>query len=361
MAKERIFNLPETKGTFQIKGIVSGTKKDTFYSEKKTKNDKLMRKVNFGIEYEKGHTVYVTLQSMENDYAYFSKREKDETTNETKNVTEKVSWADRFSFNKEGFRIMGVNCGLEKTVNEAGETVNDKKIFTEFDACLYISENLKDGDSVYVRGSIDISSFADDKNNKITSLKLKPSQISLCKSPIDFDDQKFEVVNEFKMPIVLAGIEKEVDDKGNDTKRFVLLSKVINYSTIETYGFIIDEKQEKFARNLRKLKAYSTFEVKGYISNTILSEEVEEDDSWGDVSVYNKNKGRSKTELIILAGNKETLDTELYSEASINEALKAIEKENKAKNNYGRDAEDDISDDDWGSADSFDDDEDEPW
>ena len=35
MAKQRIFDLPVTKGSFQVAGIVSGTQKDNFFMEKK--------------------------------------------------------------------------------------------------------------------------------------------------------------------------------------------------------------------------------------------------------------------------------------------------------------------------------------
>lgn len=38
MAKQRIFDLPVTKGSFQVAGIVSGTQKDNFFTEKKAKN-----------------------------------------------------------------------------------------------------------------------------------------------------------------------------------------------------------------------------------------------------------------------------------------------------------------------------------
>ena len=38
MAKQRIFDLHVTKGSFQVAGIVSGTQKDNFFTEKKAKN-----------------------------------------------------------------------------------------------------------------------------------------------------------------------------------------------------------------------------------------------------------------------------------------------------------------------------------
>ena len=74
MAKERIFNLPETKGAFQLKGIVTGTKKDGFSKSLKTKTNKDMNIVNFGVEYDEGKTLFVNLQGTETDNVYFSKK-----------------------------------------------------------------------------------------------------------------------------------------------------------------------------------------------------------------------------------------------------------------------------------------------
>ena len=47
--KGRLFDLPETRGAFQLKGVVSGVKKDTAYKDLKTKSGKDMRIVNFGV------------------------------------------------------------------------------------------------------------------------------------------------------------------------------------------------------------------------------------------------------------------------------------------------------------------------
>ena len=38
--KGRLFDLPETKGSFQLKGIVSGMNKDSVYKKKKKKKKK---------------------------------------------------------------------------------------------------------------------------------------------------------------------------------------------------------------------------------------------------------------------------------------------------------------------------------
>ena len=74
--KGRIFDLPETKGSFQLKGIVTGTEKDKFYKEIKTRSNKDMRIVNFGVTYDEDSALYVNIQGMEQENVYFSKKVK---------------------------------------------------------------------------------------------------------------------------------------------------------------------------------------------------------------------------------------------------------------------------------------------
>ena len=164
--KGRLFDLPETKGAFQLKGIVSGMEKDTAFKEIKTKSGKPMRMLNFGASYLDGETLYVNIQGMEQENVYFSKRAEKKGE---KADTVKVPWVERYSYNREGYRMIGKNIGVKKKVDSEGKTVNDKKILTDFDACKEVKENLRDGASVFIRGSLDYSSFTDDKGNKRTS------------------------------------------------------------------------------------------------------------------------------------------------------------------------------------------------
>ena len=137
--KGRLFDLPETKGAFQLKGIVTGTEKDGFYKEIKTKSNKDMRMINFGTSYADGETLYVNMQGMEQENVYFSKRAEKKGE---KGETVKVPWADRFTYNREGFRLIGKNIGVKKKVDSEGKTVNDKKVLTEFDACREVKEDV---------------------------------------------------------------------------------------------------------------------------------------------------------------------------------------------------------------------------
>ena len=44
--------------------------------------------------------------------------------------TQEVAWNDRYTFDKEGYRMIGVNVGVKKIVDKKGNEVNDKKVLT---------------------------------------------------------------------------------------------------------------------------------------------------------------------------------------------------------------------------------------
>ncbi len=350
MAKPRIFDLPETKGAFQLKGVVTGTEKDNFYKEMQTQTQKSMRIINFGVEYAKGKTLYVNMLGIEQENVYFSKKAEKKGG---KSDTVKVDWADRFNYKREGYRLIGKNIGVKKKIDSDGKTVNDKKLLTEFDACREVNENLKDGASVFIRGDLDYSSYTDDNGNKKVSTKLVPSQISLC-SDIDFDDDKFKQQNDFNQVIIFMGIEKETDDSGKETGRFIVAAKIVTYKTIEDVEFIVENSKlaGMFKRNL---KPYNAIKVSGRIIVSAQTETVEDEDDWGEKDAMEKINAPVKREFIITGAKGSSNDRELYTQEKIEEALYKIAKANKADSDFGVD-----SDDEWQEAGEFDDDE-LPW
>lgn len=323
--------LQETKGSFQIKGIINGTEKDTFYKEMTTQTNKPMRLINFGVEIEKGKSVYVSLNGMERDKVYFSKT--DGKGKDRKTVTEAVNWSDRFTFKKEGFRPIGINLGLTKITDSSGNEVNDKKTLIEYDACKYISDNAKDGMSVFIKGKTEFSTYNDKHQTKFI-----PNQISLCKT-VDFEDEAYEVIGNFEQTIVFMGIDK------NEDGDFTVTAKIVGYSSIEEAEFIVDKSMPKFAKTLKGLKPYTALKVFGNIVVEHDIEVVEEDDSdeWGSSNPMQKVGSPTKRTLVITGADKDSVDTETYSEKIIDEAI--------AKSKASQDAKKDFnSSDDWGSG-----------
>lgn len=331
--KSKGLGLPQTKGSFQIRGIVKGVEKDNFYKESKTKETNTpMRRVNFGVDINKDQTVYVELMGMKRDKVFFSKSTGEGKDRKTE--TEEVSWNNRFDFKKDGFKLIGTNVGIVKTKDDNGNEVNDKKTMVEFDACEYIGENLKDDMSVFVKGSLDYSTY----NGKHYT-KYIINQLSLCQKAIDFEDEKFAVTGNFEQTIVIMGVEK------NDNE-FVVSAKIVGFNSIEDTEFIV--RDEKLAKNLRKLKPYTAIKVFGNIevqNNADLIEE-EDDDGWGTPNPMKKISNPTIRLLVITGADKETIDDTIYNEETISNALAKIKVNKTADKDYG----DGDDDDGWGNA-----------
>lgn len=355
----KLFELPQTKGTFQVRGIVSGVEKDNFYIEKKTNTGKDFRMINFGVEYEDKKTIYPSLNGMPRDKVYFSKKDKDTGNTDTK----AIAWKDRIKKAPEGYRMIGVLAGLQKIKDENGKVRNDNKTLTEYDACEYISENLQDGDSVFVKGNLEFGSYTNKDGEVSRTTKFVPTQISLCQKDVDFEAEDYAPAHDFTQTIVFVGIDQEREND-KPTGRFVVDAKIVNYNSIESAEFIIEDA--KLAKQMRSgLKPYNSIQVHGHINVVNNVEDVndeEDDDCWGESNDMDNKRVFAPThrELIITGAKPSTIDKETYTEKAIDEAIKKVNASKKAEQDFSGKAESTSNvDDDWG--DDASDDEDEPW
>ena len=344
----KLFELPQTKGTFQVRGIVSGVEKDNFYTEKKTKTGKDFRMVNFGVEYEEKKTIYPSLNGMPRDKVYFSKKDEDGKTD-----VKAVAWKDRIKNAPEGYRMIGVLTGLK----------NDNHYRTEYDACEYINENLNDGDSVFVKGNLEFGSYTNKDGEVSRTTKFVPTQVSLCQKDIDFDAEDYAPAHDFTQTIVFVGIDQEREND-KPTGRFVVDAKIVNYNSIESAEFIIEDA--KLAKQMRSgLKPYNSIQVHGHINVVNNVEDVndeEDDDCWGESNDMDNKRVFAQThrELIITGAKPSTIDKDTYTEKAIDEAIKKVNASKKAEQDFtGKTEPASNVDDDWG--DDASDDEDEPW
>lgn len=329
--KESPLGLQETKGSFQLRGVVTGTEKDSFYKELTTKTGKPMRMISFGVSVNKGKTVYTRLNGMERESVYYSKTTK-QGDKKTTDV-QKVAWANRFKYRQEhdDYNLIGVHLGIEKTIDEKGDTVNNKKVMVEYDACKEISERLEDEAPVFVQGNIEYSTYEDKHRTNFV-----PGQISLCK-PIDFDNEKFEELAVFTQTIVFMGIEKR--DKEQD---FLVTGKVITYNSIEDVEFTIIRPE--LAKKLKTLKPYTAIKVFGDIVVENSTTEVEDDnDGWG-VNRMERVNNPTVWKLVITGADPSSIDTELYPKAAVEAAMAKISADNAAKTDFGS-----ADNEDWGT------------
>lgn len=310
-------DLLQTKGKFQIRGLVTGVEKDNFIKNLVCKNGKEMYILNFGVKTNEDRTIYVSLNGMEKDKVLFYKRSE---TKGQKGESKKIPWDQRNTFNEDGFKLIGVNVGITKKINDKGKEVNDNKVMSEFDACKYISENLKDDDSVFVKGNIEYSHY-EKKNGEVSrNEKFTINQISLCKSPIDFTTENYSELNDFEQTIVITDMKKDDSDK-NDMKG-IISAKIVNYSSIEDAEYVV--RNLSLFKHLKSLKPYMAIKVSGKINFKVQKEEANEDDFWGEKNSFEKVGGATIKELEITGADPSTIEKELYSKEKIEEAIKVL-------------------------------------
>lgn len=355
----RLFDLQETKGTYQVKGNIAGVKKDKFYTNKKTKTGKDFRAVNFGCEYNAKQTVYMDLNGMPQANVYFSRRNPETGKTETKSV----AWANRNKFAEDDWRMIGVNLGLTKTTDANGRPVNDRKTMAPFDACQYIAENMKDDMSTFIRGNIEFSSYQDNQGNTRRGIKYVPNQISLCQ-PVDFAEynEDNKPVHDFTQTIVFMEINKEKAGE-KDTGRFLVNAKVITYADIVDTEFVITD--QKLASLFKKnLKPYTAITVHGRIEVNHKVEEVSDDSGWGEANTMNTVTAPTKTEMVITGATPSTIDRETYTEKNVLDAMAKIRNAKTAEQNFSGKANANVSTDDddeeWGDS-GMDEDEVSDW
>lgn len=353
MAKDRIFNLPQTKGTFQVRGHVLGTKNNSFFKEGVTKNGNDFKQINFGVSYDENANIYIDLYSTVRDKVYFFK--KDPATNKTE--TRPVNWSERNNFHEDGYNLIGVNCGLRQQRDENGKVSNIYNNLVEYDAISYMNSYLEDDMSVFVGGNIEYSSFTDSNGNVNNRIKYKPTKIYACKAPIDFEDENFHPQHDFKQTIVFREIVHENEDD-KPTGRFIVSAWIVNYGSIENANFIIEDKS--LANLFKKgLKEYTAITVWGNISCRAIIEEVSNDDCWGNADPTKRISHPVVKEMIITGADPSTRDSETYTEKEMNKAFEAIRKAKNAEDNFADSKSDDTAG--WGTDDPGENDEDSPW
>lgn len=323
--------LQQTKGYFELSGIVSGVKRNDYYSEKMTNtaNSKLRKSVKFAIQTGPNNKVFVTLSGMPMDKVYFSK--KAEVKGE-KSVTKPVDWDKRKSFNEDGYKLIGVNVGLVKKLDKEGKEINDNQRLVAYDAVDYVKEHLRDDMSVFVRGHMEYSRF-EDKNIK----QFVIDQISLCHA-IDFSKEDFKELSAWEQSIAFRAIEKDESEPDKN----IVTGSIITYNNIVDTDFVLRNSKlaQTFKKNLRPFNRVKIFgDLIGNVKEIVAEEE---DDGWGEPNKLDSTGGYYK-EMLIVGADKSSVDTELYSEAIFEEFLRSKKEFGETSNNNT----DDDDDDDW--------------
>ena len=353
MAKEQLHNLKQTSNSFQCRGIVMGTESKKFYKDGIGSNKDGIS-VNFGVNIADKKSVFINLTAYPRKEVYYHKKGE----NGAKGTTKAVVWKDRKKSPGEGYRLIGTTISTGK--DDEGNNINTT--FAEYDAVNWLHDNLKDGDSVFIKGKIEFRSWTDKNGQTIKSVNLVPNQISYTKKPIDFDEEDFTEMCEFENTLVFQSIDKEEDENGKHTGRAILSGYSIGYNSVENVSFIIPAEQEKLAKNLHKaMKTGYSIKTYGRVNVVIDTTTVEDESGWGDVSPMERLNAPVRREYIVYRADPNSIEKKDYDEDSINEAIRKIKAAKTAKENFGEKPNIDVTvdDDDWGSDDDLD--EDNPW
>lgn len=263
--------LQATKGQFKLMGKIKGLSNENALKEGLTQKEAPYKSLSFFVETSPTNAIKVELFAMERSEVYFY-------SSKAKN-TKKVPWSKRHNAIKE-YKLIGTRLGLEKE----SDGKNKQAMMVEWDAIDYIMEHLKDGDSVFVNGSIEVQNYKDQQGNEKESKRYTIGGISRTKKPINFDAEDFSEMASFEQEIVATDVVV-VDGKLH------IGAKLINYKgdSVDT-TFVVDPQTEggkykKLATNMKKRLKWGDFiKVFGLCINAVELVEVEaeeEEDDWG--------------------------------------------------------------------------------
>lgn len=311
-------NLQPTYGSFVLKGIVGGTQSDKFYSEG-TSNGNGWRRLNFSVKTNDNASVYVEMMGSKSDKVKFV------DSTDRKNKKESfVSWADRYKERSDKAEIfMASKVGLTK--DDTGK--NKVLTLTQFDAVECIKKQIKEGDSVYIRGAMQFSVY-EGKGQ----VKYIIQQIYHTSEVVDFKVDGFEPEASFNQDIVYIGLEYD-----SETNKTAINTNIIykNKEGIHTMPYMFFINHEKYKGDDDKLKALqtlkesfeglsygSTIKVNGNINIYVekVQDEEEEDSipvSFGGFQAKGQEtyvRGTTIRELEITGGDGATLIDARYSE-----------------------------------------------
>lgn len=339
MAKNRIIDLPETKGTFHVIGQATRLSSDRSYKAGSTQNNKWYRSLNFGIEYEEDSSpVSVQMTGYVNQDVYFW------NSKEKKSI--RVPWKDRYNFDQEGCVMLGKTISVTR---EPDGKPSKHKVYADYDAIEEIHKNLNDGDFIYAAGDINFRPYRNKEGEKRTSINFVPGRLYLQNDGFDWDSLAQDKAGFiFKQRFIYLDVEKETDDNGKATGRFIVSGYVVSYSSIDRVTMILDNVT--VVNNLqRKVKPYTAMDVYGYVKMNVNEEEVVvEDDGWGNQAFETKVNAPARRELQIVRIDSESFDTDTYSEASVKKAIEKIKANENVERTFAA-KEEPKNDDAWSS------------
>lgn len=299
-------NLVQTKAKFKVIGVVSRIDKDGAYREdvgrQGTKNEgKTYRSLRFGVKTSDTNEITVQMFGFEPEEVNLWNSEDAKKAKEQKKKYkgEKVDFQDwlenQDKYREDGYAILESRVGLTK--DSKGKT--ESRGLPRYVAIEEIYNNLDNGDSVVVEGSISYSSYENRDGKTVQQKNFNIEKIFKIKD-VDFESDKFEEVTYFEQEFVFVDAMAERKEKKiyitgrhiNYNKTFNDIELVVDYSDGDGGN---DPDMVKLADSfVKRFKFGDVLEVHGDLLNRAVLQEVEDDESTEEEDLINSLGGKSK-------------------------------------------------------------------
>jgi hypothetical protein len=294
--------LQQTKSSFKFIGKVSRIDKDgAFREETMTKGKmegKTYRSLRFGVKTSPTNEMTVQMFDFEPEQVFMWNSEKKKADKNYKgDRIPFATWeAQQDDLREQGYAVLQSRIGL--TYGEDGKIQSQG--LPSFVASQLIYENLNNGDSVVVEGTIRHSSYEKD-GKRIPQTNYTITKLFKIKD-VDFEDEKFEEVTYFEQEMVFVGAD--VDKK--EGKAYVTGRSIEYNGNFNDSQFVVNFKNEdgdgfdtgmvKLAEAFaKKMKFGDVLNVFGDALNRVIVAEVEdEDDNEDDLLASLGGKSKPK-------------------------------------------------------------------
>lgn len=290
MANEKT-KLQETKGTFKVIGKVTRIDKDgAFKEEVMNKPDnknhgRLYRSLRFGVKTSPTNEIIVQAFDYEPEQVFLwnSKKKEQDSSYKGDRIPFGTWEEQQDELREQGYVVLQSRIGLD--YDEKGKLKT--KGLPRFVASKEIYENLNNGDSVVVEGTIRYSKYKN-RNDEIVEQKNYTIEKVFRIKDIDFEDEKFEEVSYFEQEMVF--VDADLDKK---EKKAYVTGRIIDFNgNFEDTQFVVNFANEddesdpamlKLAQAFaKKMKFGDVINVFGDAINRVVVEEVEEEENDDD-------------------------------------------------------------------------------
>lgn len=289
MAKQ-VGKYKETISQVRLRGIINGLSnpmKNFGYSEGVTQNKRPYRSIRFRVKTSPKNNVAVECFGTTKDNAYFY--------NKSTKHTQAVPWNERLH-----------------TVMDGYDSIEEP-----YDLCERINREFKDGDSVFIFGSIQFDSYQATDGTTQLSRKFIIKSISPTTEPINFDAANFTEMSEFVQEIVVSNIQTVRDN-------LQVHGYAIGYKDKLSPAELIvkqNEVPQPFWATFKKQKPGTRIQLNGNVNSRIATYV---DDAWGK-QVAN---GRAENSLTILGASAESV---IPNYMSVNDMTALLQQQNQSK------------------------------